>query len=406
MININDKEWEKLRITDIYKFLNNNDDDETFFFEFKNDDVKPAKLIEEISAFANTYGGYIFLGVDDNKTISGCSKWNEQRIHITVHNCISPIPSFDIKKFKDKEGKIVFVIKIDEGILTPYITNNGKIYERVSSGSFPINDSNKLNQLYYKRQTNYKKIENKISIPKIECDITTPNNLCAYLDLGFSVTCNNLVEFQKRFFNINLEEISNIIRKSNNDFSISRVGYSLVISIGKSQCSQNGKKVLSKAGINNFIEFMCDGSVRCRVVLSSEINDDLANIAQLLFITEYFKDIYRYIVGEKFDKNFISAHKYEKLTVLKQFIPIFNLKDDDEYKQVYDKYMENHNIKYGNRLIIEGNRIPKNDYICIDKRYFSDLGIKFDNENLLYLLFKTEHVLLGFIDDFPVVEPD
>ena len=67
MININNKSWNKLRFTDIEKFLSGTDD-ENFFFEFKADEETPPKLIKEISAFANTYGGYIFLGVNNDKT--------------------------------------------------------------------------------------------------------------------------------------------------------------------------------------------------------------------------------------------------------------------------------------------------------------------------------------------------
>lgn len=270
--------------------------------------------------------------------------------------------------------------------------------------SLLINESNKLNQLYYKKQDQFKKIENKISIPKIENDITTPNNLCGYLDLGFSVVCNNLQEFQKRFFSIDLKEISKIINKSNKDFSISRVGFSLVITIGKSECNQNGKKILSKAGLNNFIEIMCDGSVRCRTILCTGIDDDLANISQLLFMAGDFRDIYNYIVGNDFYKNFINAYKYEKLTVLKQFVPSYKFEIENKWKQIYDKFLNEHNLKYGNNLIIEGNRIPKKDYICIDKKYFDDHKIKFDNDNLTHILFRSEHILLGFIDDFPSFE--
>ncbi|MGN0576922.1 MAG: helix-turn-helix domain-containing protein [Ruminococcus sp.] len=42
-------------------------------------------LIKEVSAFANTYGGYNFLGVDDDKTISGCAEWTEQRTHNAIY---------------------------------------------------------------------------------------------------------------------------------------------------------------------------------------------------------------------------------------------------------------------------------------------------------------------------------
>lgn len=60
MLNINNKTWEKLRAKDIITFLNVLEE-ETFFFEFKQDDIKPDHFIKEVSAFANTYGGYIFF---------------------------------------------------------------------------------------------------------------------------------------------------------------------------------------------------------------------------------------------------------------------------------------------------------------------------------------------------------
>lgn len=118
MININNKRWEKLRFSDVRKLLSGTDD-ETFFFEFKSDDEMPQKLVKEISAFANTYGGYVFLGINNDKSIGGCTKWTEQRIHTTIHDSISPTPLFDVKKFRPN-GKTVYVIKIEEGNMPPY----------------------------------------------------------------------------------------------------------------------------------------------------------------------------------------------------------------------------------------------------------------------------------------------
>ena len=48
------------------------------------------------------------------------------KIHITIHDSITPIPNFDVKKFTSK-GKHIFVIKIEEGATPPYITNRGDI---------------------------------------------------------------------------------------------------------------------------------------------------------------------------------------------------------------------------------------------------------------------------------------
>lgn len=124
MMNINNKSWEKLRATDIIKFLS--DIEESIFVEFKSDDEAPNKLVKEISAFANTYGGYILLGVSDDKSVCGCTKWSEQRIHTVVHDSLFPAPSLDVKNFVI-EGKKVYVIKIEEGSMPPYVTSKGNV---------------------------------------------------------------------------------------------------------------------------------------------------------------------------------------------------------------------------------------------------------------------------------------
>ena len=66
MININNRRWDKVTSRDIQKVLSMSED-ETFFYEFKSDDEEPGKLVKEISALANTYGGYILLGVNNDK---------------------------------------------------------------------------------------------------------------------------------------------------------------------------------------------------------------------------------------------------------------------------------------------------------------------------------------------------
>ena len=398
MININGKQWDQITKEDI-EILLEGDNDENFFFEYKNDDVDNKKLIKEISAFSNTYGGYIIIGVDDDKKISGCSKWNEQKIHTTIHDSITPIPNFDVKKVSIDEEKNIYIIKIEEGSHPPYITNTGKIYERVSSGSFPINESSKLIQLYYKREDQNKKIKSKIEIDDINNVNNLPNNLCGYVDVGFSITVNDSKKLQKKIFNIDLEELSKEIKKDNKYYNVTRVGYSVVIVLGKSECTQNGNKVLTNAGINNFIEIMEDGSVRCRAILSADENNKV-NISNMLILI-YFKEVYAKIIGEEIYKDFISAYKYEKLTVLKQFEPYFNFDNNQPKEEIekFETYMKNHLEKYGENLIITGNRIPKSEYMYIDKKIFDNCNIEFNKDNLLSELFHTEYFMLGFIDE-------
>lgn len=147
-----------------------------FFFEFKADQETPSKLVKEISAFANTYGGYLFLGVNDDKTISGCLEWNEQRIHSTIHDSISPTPIFDVKKF-EIDRKVIYIIKIEEGKSPPYVTNKGQIFERLSSGSFPIKESSQLNLLHKKKADMLSRLKSKIELPALIINQDFPQNI-------------------------------------------------------------------------------------------------------------------------------------------------------------------------------------------------------------------------------------
>ncbi|MBQ2903127.1 MAG: ATP-binding protein [Clostridia bacterium] len=403
MININNKSWEKLRFSDIEKVLSGSDD-ETFFFEFKNDNESPSKLIKEISAFSNTYGGYIFLGINDDKTVGGCKQWTEQRIHTTIHDSITPIPDFDVKKFKSN-GKFVFVIKINEGSLPPYITNKGQIYERVSSGSFPIKDSAKLTQLYHKREDQLKRIKNKIELENIDTTGSFPNNLCGYLDVGVSVARSEYTELQKNFYSIDLKPIADYLKTAVKEFSISRLAHSYLITLGRLSASDhNGNEIKLNAGIQNFIEIMSDGSVKFRIVLHSDPDDVQADITGLIYFRDVFKNVYSKLFGDNLSKIFVYAHKYEQLTVIKQFRPFYSLGDDDtpEDKALYAKYLINHQEKYGDNLIVLGGRYPKNDYLLIDKRYLNNYKIKFNTKNIINEIFLSQFTNLGYIDRMAV----
>lgn len=404
MISINNKRWDKVRSSDIRKLLSD-EFEENCFFELKADDVSPDKLAVEISAFANTYGGYILLGVNDDKTIGGCKKWTEQRIQGTFHDNITPTPIFDVRKFK-VDGKRIYVIKIEEGTMPPYITNKGGIYERISSGSCKIKDSIRLSQLSQKKTNNLKSIKEKIELEKIELNISEPNNFCGYIDIGFSVVCSEATNLQKNFFNINFESIKAILDEAAPYCSISRVGLSYVFGAGKIGIKDNkGNNKLLPAGLNNFIEIMADGSVRCRVILTSDHSDsEKVNILHTnFFIQNIYKRIFKELLGEDFARIFVHAHKYERLTVFKQFTPYYKF-DDYEKNQRYIEYLKQHQFKYGNNIIMVGNRIPANDYTLIDKLLFDNRKEEYNAENLFDELFGLYYYNLGYIDLLPYSE--
>lgn len=252
MILINNKELSKLKFSDVKVFLDNTDLDENFFVEFKNDKVTTKGLAKEICAFSNTFGGYIFLGVEDDKNITGCTEWTEEKINNVIRDLINPNPSFDIKKLIRNEQKI-YVIRINEGVNPPYITNSGIIFEKIFSSSNPVSDSATINRILEKRKDNIKKIENKIYIEPIKENI---NNLCGYLDFGFSVLSRDISKITKKLLNADFEKVSNILKETKSPYSISKVGYSICIMIGAPKCGNDHFNILVPAGLNHFMEIL------------------------------------------------------------------------------------------------------------------------------------------------------
>jgi hypothetical protein len=399
MININNKIWDKLRLKDIEKYLDTIDDDETFFIEFKEENIRNTQLTKEISAFANSFGGYILLGVNDSKKIVGCSNiWTELKINTIICNGISPTPHFDIKKFDLKNSKKLYIIKVEEGTNPPYITNDGYIYHRVSSSSDRVKDANTLNNLYLRNQNNIKKIEDKIYIPEISG--TIPNNLCGYIDFGFSLTSKNIEKTKEKVRKADIEKISEKLKDYKQKYSISKVGYSLSITIGEPIMKMGDNPILTTGGLSNFMEILPDGSFRCRIIICSETDSSIAYISLITMIHSLFKEIYAIVFGNNFVSNFIEAKKYEKLTVLKLFQPKIAVTGESKYVEKFNKLFNDHIIKYGNNIIANNNRIPLNGFINIDKSLFDLNKVKFNNDNLYGQLFYTSYFLLGYIDDF------
>lgn len=391
MININNQLWNELTFEDIERQILS-DDGENFFFEYKDDRVNSEKLMKEISAFSNTYGGYIFLGVSDDKNIIGCQKWDEERINTVIHDSITPIPVFDIRKFESPQNKIVFVIKVEEGIDPPYITNKGKIFERVSSGSYVINDSSKLTQLFYKKQENDKRVLQKITIDDIN-DSLIPQNIYGYLDMGFSLNTSDISKINKHLWNTDFQKIADCLNNTNNSFSISKLANSVLISMGKVEISDG--ITAPPANLHNFMEIKNDGSVKLRLIFDSLDKNHKVDISFVTTVVICFIDIYHTLLGNLLPNYFISAFKYEKLTVLKQFIPCFN-----DNIPVFCDTLNYHREKFGDNLIITGNRVPSSGFEIIDRCYFDQFNIEYNSKNLINELFFLRHQFLGFVD-FP-----
>ncbi len=89
--------------------------------EFKRKTTTPEKLAKEICALANTKGGYIFFGVEDNKKIYGVESEKSEMDSIEKACKFYITPPIDLKyELAEITGKDVLVVIIEESKVKPH----------------------------------------------------------------------------------------------------------------------------------------------------------------------------------------------------------------------------------------------------------------------------------------------
>ena len=113
---------------------------ENSLVEFKRDDIRAEQLAKEMVAFANSYGGRILLGVENDGTISGIQRPNLE-LWVMDSVCarhVHPILNPQYEEIQLDSHLRVAVISIPMGISKPYVLRNKdreEFYIRVASTS-------------------------------------------------------------------------------------------------------------------------------------------------------------------------------------------------------------------------------------------------------------------------------
>ncbi|QKT05505.1 ATP-binding protein [Mycoplasma sp. OR1901] len=128
---------------------------ETSFYEkkVKLETNKPKSWLKSVSAFANSNGGKLFFGIDDNDNLIGLKNAKEDSEYISnaIKAKLDPIPEVDLKIEKVDEKDFI-MLDVKKGIQTPYYyINDGTrlAYLRIGNESVLAN-GNQLNDLILK----------------------------------------------------------------------------------------------------------------------------------------------------------------------------------------------------------------------------------------------------------------
>lgn len=126
---------------------------ETVSVEFKKElDKRRVRFLETVVAFANTKGGTIFLGVDDNCQIRGFKEDVETKIvDLIAEHCDPPI---DVQISPDilVHGLPITLVKVPEGKNKPYTLKDRGIFVRRGASNRQIKRT-ELDDIYDRKQS-------------------------------------------------------------------------------------------------------------------------------------------------------------------------------------------------------------------------------------------------------------
>ncbi len=133
---------------------------ETTTVEFKMKANHPEKIVREIVAFANTEGGHLFIGVNDNRTIAGLKYPDEEEYVLvkSIKELCRPAIDFEVETIRFQEDLQILHFEIKEGVKKPYFAflekhhRFGKAFVRVNDKS--IQASYEMRKILKERDRN------------------------------------------------------------------------------------------------------------------------------------------------------------------------------------------------------------------------------------------------------------
>lgn len=141
---------------------------EGWYVEYKSQPMNARAFAKAVSAFANTYGGWLFIGIEEKskeepvaRNFPGIAEGDVdsmlQRLQQAAADHLNPAPFFETcilrgpcREIGLNDGCSVVVVNIPLSLTAPHIHSDGRIYRRVADGSEPKPETDRflLDQLW------------------------------------------------------------------------------------------------------------------------------------------------------------------------------------------------------------------------------------------------------------------
>lgn len=144
------------------------DKPEGWFVEYKREPCASKDYAKEAGAFANSQGGWIFVGLGEDPQTRlptagpGVVKSDAARLRDAARDAImqnlSPAPTIELKVVDGPmpslgiaEDRSILVIRVAQGVETPHVHSSGRIYIRRADAAHVVEDRAELDALHARR---------------------------------------------------------------------------------------------------------------------------------------------------------------------------------------------------------------------------------------------------------------
>jgi len=196
--------------------------EESIHLDFKQagslekNDKKKAEIAKDVSAFANSDGGFIIYGIKEDKHVADSlsfvdgneftKEWIEQVIQTRIQPKIENLRVLPIR-FDSDIKKSIYVVDIPASSLAPHMTSDKKFYRRYNFESVQMEEFEIRN--LYNRKEKTKLIINDIIISKdneIENEGEYDETILFYLGFQIENISNTIEKYYKLLIELNFTE--------------------------------------------------------------------------------------------------------------------------------------------------------------------------------------------------------
>ena len=177
---------------------------ESLFFERKAE-ASPAALAKSCSAFANTMGGLLLVGIADQCDeligIEQCSSEAQVWVKDILRGHILPLPPFRARFIELSSERSLLLVLVEESSTTPHlVTRNGAIYVRNPGASdpVPISDQRRLLDLLARGEHARDRAEERARSLAAEAPLETTHALERLLPLTLAVAPIGVADWFER----------------------------------------------------------------------------------------------------------------------------------------------------------------------------------------------------------------